>query len=69
MHLRICFYYRLLNIINILCREVLHDEYATKIKFVMGVLFKAIAKSLNLEENSALCRSAVRRATRFNFFT
>ncbi|XP_050368963.1 protein SRG1-like [Argentina anserina] len=32
-------------------REVLH-EYATKLNFMTAVLFKAMAKSLNLEENS-----------------
>ncbi|KAK9947476.1 hypothetical protein M0R45_003100 [Rubus argutus] len=50
--------------------EVVH-EYATKIKFMMGLLYKAMAKSLNLEENSfsdqLLGEQALMQA-RFNFY-
>ncbi|KAK1550287.1 hypothetical protein Q3G72_016782 [Acer saccharum] len=49
-------------------RETL-DEYAMKIKIVTEVLFKAIAKSLNLEENSFLNQFGEQSLmqTRFNF--
>ncbi|XP_062010558.1 protein SRG1-like [Rosa rugosa] len=50
--------------------EVVH-EYATKVKFMMGVLFKAIAKSLKLEENSFSDKLLGERAlmqARFNFY-
>ncbi|KAJ0030026.1 hypothetical protein Pint_13759 [Pistacia integerrima] len=50
-------------------REML-NEYAEKVKFVEQTLYKAIAKSLNLEENSFLNmigeRAPVR--ARFNFY-
>ncbi|TXG61905.1 hypothetical protein EZV62_013268 [Acer yangbiense] len=50
-------------------RETL-DEYAMKIKIVTEVLFKAIAKSLNLEENSFLNQFGEQSLmqTRFNFY-
>ncbi|PRQ46263.1 putative codeine 3-O-demethylase [Rosa chinensis] len=51
-------------------REVI-DEYATKIKLMMGVLFKAMAKSLNLEENSfahQLFGEQALMTARFNFY-
>ncbi|KAL6221622.1 hypothetical protein ACLB2K_005018 [Fragaria x ananassa] len=51
-------------------REVLH-EYATKVKFIMHVLFKAMEKSLNLEENSFLDKLLGEKAqmrARFNFY-
>ncbi|KAH7574357.1 hypothetical protein JRO89_XS03G0286000 [Xanthoceras sorbifolium] len=46
------------------------NEYATKIKIVTEILFKAIAKSLNLEENSFLNQFGERSLmqTRFNFY-
>ncbi|XP_062010560.1 codeine O-demethylase-like [Rosa rugosa] len=50
--------------------EVVH-EYATKVKFMMGVLFKAMAKSLNLEEDSFSDKLLGERAlmqARFNFY-
>ncbi|KAL6221324.1 hypothetical protein ACLB2K_009075 [Fragaria x ananassa] len=51
-------------------REVLH-EYATQVKFIMHVLFKAMEKSLNLEENSFLDKLLGEKAqmrARFNFY-
>ncbi|KAK0607309.1 hypothetical protein LWI29_012965 [Acer saccharum] len=50
-------------------RETL-DEYAMKIKIVTEVLFKEIAKSLNLEENSFLNQFGEQSLmqTRFNFY-
>ena len=55
---------------KLLCREVVH-EYATKVKCMVGVLFKAMAKSLNLEENSfsdyMFGEGALMQA-RFNFY-
>ncbi|XP_034699138.1 protein SRG1-like isoform X2 [Vitis riparia] len=50
-------------------REVL-DEYGTKVKIIMDVLLKAMAKSLNLEENSFSSQFGERAVmqTRFNFY-
>ncbi|KAL6331537.1 hypothetical protein AAG906_011477 [Vitis piasezkii] len=50
-------------------REVL-DEYGTKVKIIMDVLFKAMAKSLNLEENSFSSQFGERAVmqARFNFY-
>lgn len=50
-------------------REIL-NEYATKIKSMMDVLFKAMAKSLNLEENSFSNQFGDRALmhARFNFY-
>ncbi|PRQ26519.1 putative oxidoreductase [Rosa chinensis] len=50
--------------------EVVH-EYAIEVKFMMDVLFKAMAKSLNLEENSfshKLSGEQAQMIARFNFF-
>ncbi|XP_062024953.1 protein SRG1-like [Rosa rugosa] len=50
--------------------EVVHD-YATKVKFMMDVLFKAMAISLNLQENSfsdKLFGEQAQMIARFNFF-
>ncbi|XP_062010828.1 protein SRG1-like [Rosa rugosa] len=50
--------------------EVLR-EYATKVRSMMGVLFKAMAKSLNLEENSfanQLFGEQALMTARFNFY-
>ncbi|XP_059636585.1 protein SRG1-like [Cornus florida] len=49
--------------------EVLHD-YALKVKCVLDILFKAIAKSLNLEENIFLNQFGERASliSRFNFY-
>ena len=51
------------------CREVL-DEYGTKVKIIMDVLFKAMAMSLNLEENSFSSQFGERAVMqrRFNFY-
>ncbi|KAL6221325.1 hypothetical protein ACLB2K_009076 [Fragaria x ananassa] len=51
-------------------REVLH-EYATQVKFIMHVLFKAMEKSLNLEENIFLDKLLGEKAqmrAKFNFY-
>ncbi|XP_004288770.1 PREDICTED: codeine O-demethylase-like [Fragaria vesca subsp. vesca] len=51
-------------------REVLH-EYATKLNLMTAVLFKAMAKSLNLEENSfadQLFGEQALMTVRFNFY-
>ncbi|CAN6699818.1 unnamed protein product [Malus baccata var. baccata] len=50
--------------------EMLH-EYATKIKLMMGLVFKAMAKSLNLEEKSfatQLLGDQSLMQARFNFY-
>lgn len=51
------------------CREVLH-EYTMKIKYVLDTLFKAIARSLNLEEDAFLNQFGHRAhlTGRFNFY-
>ena len=46
-------------------------EYATKVKFMMAVLFRAMAKSLNLEENTFLDKllgEGAQMQARFNFY-
>ncbi|KAM1173300.1 hypothetical protein FF1_026033 [Malus domestica] len=50
--------------------EMLH-EYATKVKLMMGIVFKAMAKSLNLEDNSfakQLFGDQSLMQARFNFY-
>ncbi|KAL6223819.1 hypothetical protein ACLB2K_002677 [Fragaria x ananassa] len=50
--------------------KMLH-EYTTKVKFKMEILFKAMAKSLNLEENSFADKRFGKQAkmtARFNFY-
>ena len=51
------------------CREVL-DEYGANVKIIMDVLFKAMAMSLNLEENSFSSQFGERAVMqrRFNFY-
>ncbi|KAL6331536.1 hypothetical protein AAG906_011476 [Vitis piasezkii] len=52
-------------------REVLdEDEYGAKVKIIMDVLFKAMAMSLNLEENRFSSQFGERAVmqTRFNFY-
>ncbi|XP_004287254.1 PREDICTED: protein SRG1-like [Fragaria vesca subsp. vesca] len=50
--------------------KMLH-EYTTKVKFMMEILFKAMAKSLNLEENSfadKLFGKQAQMTAKFNFY-